>query len=519
MNLFERVLLLIIRGLEGLMDAYVVHRLRPGGLRFRWLGLGVLGLVLVIAPAWTIVQRSPPPVAPQVDPAVMAFRAAAPQRLSFEGEQAIFRCRGGESPARIAQTVYDYSAIFETDELAERLRSENRAAFSGERCAKDAALTVPEPLLAPLRNEPLRHAADTPIRAMYLRGDNTKPSRVAEEVARMKQIDANGLVFDVKDVIGVVNFRSSAPIVEEYRRHAPPIRNLPKTIRYLHENGIFVIARTALFQDENLAIQRPDLAIRDKNSASGMLLVKGKPLWVDPGRPEVRAYNLQIVQELVQLGVDEIQFDYVRYPAEGDLSGAVYHDVINPVDKTAHLENFLSTAYLLTRGSDVYTSIDIFGIVAWGEEPDLRTTGQRIERLSKWVDIISPMLYPSHFAPGWGGIRNPADEPYRMYEDGVTRFLENSRKGVVIRPWLQAFKWRVSNYNENYIRQQISGSNAAGGVGWMMWNAGNDYDLVYSALRGARLSRGDESEEAESADVSDDRQAARETPVRRRPSS
>ncbi|MBX7059458.1 MAG: putative glycoside hydrolase [Leptospirales bacterium] len=494
MKTLQNLATALLRLLESRIDAWALSRIAPspaGSVRWRraalWttIAIGAAGAIWAVEQrAWLQVQWPGQAVAadsrlsqPSQAP------AALPTGLRRQGPALIYTCQGKEAASRMSSRLYDFSAIFDREELQQRLIADNRGAFQAATCKVGAEVQIPAPLLAPLQNAPIGDVVAEPVRAVYLSGDNMRPSRLAAEVRRLRSIGANGVVFDVKDVIGVVNYRSAAPNIERYRRYDPPIRNIQKTIRYLHENGMFVIARTALFQDQNLATQRPDLAIHDRNAAGGILLVKGRPLWVDPGQEEVRSYNLGLVQELIGLGVDEIQFDYVRYPAEGNLSGVSYHGVQSPHDKTGFLARFLAGAWLLTRASNTRLSIDIFGIVAWGEEVDVKSTGQRIERLSRFVDILSPMLYPSHFHRGWGGIANPADEPFRFYNEGVQRFKDRARSGIVIRPWVQAFKWRVTRYNEEYIRQQIAGSSAAGGRGWMMWNAGNDYDMVYSALR------------------------------------
>jgi hypothetical protein len=396
----------------------------------------------------------------------------------------VHECRDGDTAQKLMQLYYSYSRIFTRDALKEALIRENTVLSSKKGCKKGDLVKIPDPLIEPVKNRPLE--INEPVRAIYLRGENAVPNRLSAEVRRMKQVNANGIVFDVKDISGVVNYRSSVAEVEQYRRHPPPIPDLPKMIDYLHRNGIYVIARVAMFQDENLATVRPDLAIVDRNSPTGRLLFKGRPLWVDPGRPEVQMYNLKIIHELVGLGVDEIQLDYIRYPAEGDLSGVSYYRVEDPSEKTKHLTEFLAVAWILTRATNVRLAVDVFGVVAWGEEADRMSTGQRLEAFAPYVDVVSPMLYPSHFNRGYDGFEWPADQPVYFYTVGNQKVRRMMGPNVIIRPWLQAFKWRVSRFNENYILQQIEGSNAGGGYGWMMWNAGNEYGVVYRALAGER---------------------------------
>ncbi len=418
-------------------------------------------------------------------PHIAEFRKRLPTGHMIQGTELKHRCGKADSLHVLARKYYSYSDIFVHQKLRDELQRLNPGAFYGKKwktCKRDTVLSIPRPRLVPIKNQPLGWEVDREIRSIYLQGGNTVPGRLSAELRRLKRARGNGVVFDVKDIIGVVNYRSSVKLVEKYRRHRAPIPDLAKTIRFLHEQGIFVIARMALFQDRNLAETRPDLAIKKGN---GPLLVKGRPLWVDPGRDDVQSYNLQLVDELIAAGVDEIQFDYVRYPAEGDLKGVRYHNVRKARDKTDHLVRFLAAAWNKSRGTEVRLSIDVFGIVAWGEEKDMATTGQRLAEMAPFVDIISPMLYPSHFGPGYHGYANPADHPHFFYKEGVRKVLERTKKSphIVVRPWLQSFKWRVTNYNERYIREQIRGSRDSGGNGWLMWNAGNNYDVAYAAMR------------------------------------
>ncbi|MBW7857351.1 MAG: hypothetical protein H3C43_03390 [Leptonema sp. (in: Bacteria)] len=409
---------------------------------------------------------------------IVPIKPNLPEGAQIENGHLVHYCKKGDSILKIAKQYYSYSHIFIRDELKDALIAMNPNLKRS--CNENETVVIPEPILEPMNNQPIQY--NGAVKAIYLRGENTVPGRLSAEVKRIKRAGANGVVFDVKDILGVVNYKSNIEQVEKYRQHNPPIPDLPKTISYLHLNNIYVIARTAVFQDRNLALVRPDLAIPDTNSPTGKLLFKGEPLWVDPGHPDVQRYNLQIIDELVRLGVDEIQLDYIRYPAEGNLSGVSYYKVENPIDKTEHLKQFLAGAWILTRNTNVKLAIDVFGVVAWGEEKDRNSTGQRLEVFAPYIDVVSPMLYPSHFNKGFDGFEKPADQPIHFYTTGNQKVREMMGPYVVIRPWLQAFKWRVSNYNESYILQQIQGNRAGGGEGWMMWNAGNNYDVVYNAL-------------------------------------
>src|SRR5690606_5621831 len=130
-------------------------------------------------------------------------------------------------------------------------------------------------------------------------------------------------------------------------------------------------------------------------------------------------------------------------------------------------------------------SADVYGTVAWDQPIDVRITGQRLDEMAKHLDIISSMLYPSHFYGNFDNLKYPPDHPYYFYEKGVSKvYNKTAVHGTTNRPWVQAFPYRIRNYGPDYIRQQLQGSYDAGGNGWLMWNANNDYDMVAKALNG-----------------------------------
>ena len=218
-------------------------------------------------------------------------------------------------------------------------------------------------------------------------------------------------------------------------------------------------------------------------------------------------YNLQLAIELAEKGVDEIQFDYIRFPTAGDFRDAqfAYSSGVKPNE--TYIEQYLERAYKEISARNVNFSIDVFGIVAWGHEGDIKKTGQRIELLAKYCDVISPMLYPSHFNDNFDGYAKPGDAPYYFINTGCRKFQEQAGK-TPIRPWLQAFGWRVSNYNQAYISEQIRASNDAAACGYLFWNAGNNYDIVLKALKDIRVRNKDISYSAPKTSRSQDKKTA-----------
>jgi hypothetical protein len=199
-----------------------------------------------------------------------------------------------------------------------------------------------------------------------------------------------------------------------------------------------------------------------------------------------------------------VQFDYVRFPAEGDQKDAVFDfqsdrgrmvTGLRPVQaepspattqsltqRSEVIANFLDRAYAQLHPTGVLLSLDVFGVMAWQRPVDLAHTGQDIVAMAQHCDVLSPMIYPSHFF-GMDGIAHPGDAPEHFIGESMDRFkLVTKGSGVVIRPWLQAFAWRTKTYSPQYVEVQIEVAKQKGGVGFLFWNANNDYSKPYTAM-------------------------------------
>ena len=210
----------------------------------------------------------------------------------------------------------------------------------------------------------------------------------------------------------------------------------------------------------------------------------GKLVWSDPSNPRVQDYDLALAKFVAGSGADEIQFDYVRFPAEGDQKDAQFaymksHPEWQRADVIA---DFLSHAYSELHPSGVLLSLDVFGVMAWQRSVDLNHTGQDITRMAKFCDVLSPMIYPSHFF-GMDGYKRPGDAPEHFISASMQRFEKVTQgSGVVLRPWLQAFAWRTPTYSPQYIETQVKVAKNNGGVGFLFWNARNDYGRPFAAM-------------------------------------
>ena len=323
-------------------------------------------------------------------------------------------------------------------------------------------------------------AKDTEVRAIYMTGGTAGSAHGIDLVRRWHQAGGNAVVFDIKDSDGSINIPFDHPLAKKVKNH--PITNLPKYVRFLHSLDMHVIARQALFRDDNIAQNHSELAVQSR-SLHQPWRENGKLVWSDSSNKEVQDYNIALAKYVATSGVDEIQFDYVRFPAEGNQADAQFAFQKDPkIHRDDVIADFLDRAYSQLHPMGVLVSLDVFGIMAWQRQVDLSHTGQDIAKMAKHCDVISPMIYPSHFF-GMDGYASPGDAPEHFISVSMDRFEKaTAGTGVVLRPWLQAFRWRTKTYSPEYILKQVSSSHAHYGNGFLFWNAANDYSKPFAAM-------------------------------------
>jgi hypothetical protein len=181
--------------------------------------------------------------------------------------------------------------------------------------------------------------------------------------------------------------------------------------------------------------------------------------------------------------VDEVQFDYVRYPTNGwNAEGGIDIGVAAELRKSV-ITGFFREARKALQEYPVKLSADLYGVMAWGRLADQAVTGQHITAIADYVDVICPMVYPSHYGAGFDGFARPADHPEHFVAEGCRRFLNQTGGRVVIRPWLQAFPYGVRRYDGQYVLAQIGAAREGGASGWCLWNPANRYDVALEALK------------------------------------
>jgi len=319
------------------------------------------------------------------------------------------------------------------------------------------------------------------IKAIYLTSwSAATPSMVDYAIDLAQNTEINAVVIDVKDWSGYVNYDTQVPQVEKYNAERVLIRDVGALIEKFHEEGIYTIARITVFQDPILAWARPDLAVRRKSDESLLWLDKSGLAWLDPAAKESWDYNIAIAQDALNQGFDELNFDYVRFPSDGDLGDLSFSrwDSTNTT-RIATIKEFYS--YLRENIPDAILSVDLFGLSTVSSSFGV---GQNIENAYDYFDFVCPMVYPSHYVSMYLGYENPAEYPYEIVkhsmESALARlkvFNEIFSTKAKLRPWLQDFDLGAE-YDKDMVRSEINAVSDAleeDFSGFMLWSADNFY--------------------------------------------
>jgi hypothetical protein len=247
---------------------------------------------------------------------------------------------------------------------------------------------------------------------------------------------------------------------------------LKKHVARLKKDNIRTIAKLDVFADDQLAVDRPELSVIDRLSGTPWTDANGLH-WTNPSDSRVWDYNIALSKELARMGFDEIQFDYVRFPSDGDLSATTYPNTLPGFSKSDCIQSFLEWAKSELKPLGVAISADVFGLTAW--KTDDFGVGQVLEKMVPHLDVICPMFYPSHFPSGFLGKQSPGDFPELIMESSMRSM--NLRTDKPIRPWIQGF-W----YKPSQIAAQIDGVEKASGISWSIWSPTGRYGLSYQAL-------------------------------------
>lgn len=359
----------------------------------------------------------------------------------------------------------------------EYVRTDARGRFTVKAPSGVKDLTVMAPgfkkLSQPLRGQNVGTVRLEPFvaKGVYVSGIGDDDVR-ARFYQLMEDTELNTIVINVKNDDGRV-FTSDVPLARESGASYEDFQ-LKDVVDDLHKRGIYVIGRFTTFRDPSLVDARPDLAVQ---TTSGKVWTDAKGhKWADPYNRKVWEYFGDLGAEIAASGIDEIQFDYVRFPTEGDFDIIKFQKPSTRVNRPPTIDAFLGYMATRLRPHQVFISADTFGLTIVSDQE--QGTGQNLERLAKHLDYYSPMIYPDHFGPGSFGYRIPSAYPYEVIQQSVDLAQKRLRgTGVLVRPYLSAFK--DTQYGQPFGLQQFvdqkKGAEAAGAHGWIYWNAG----LIY----------------------------------------
>jgi len=331
--------------------------------------------------------------------------------------------------------------------------------------------------------QPKKRPPPVKAKGIIMTGYTAGGSRFDDLVALIDRTELNAVVIDVKDERGEISWVPRSSQARMAGAGLPKIQDPAKMIRALHRKHIYVIGRIVTFQDPVLSQVRPDLAIRDMQGGGLWKNRKGLS-WLDPYSVEAQDYVISLAVEAVELGFDEIQFDYIRFPTDGDTTRMWFPHKDERLPHSV-IADFLhrARAQIVPRGA--YISTDLFGLTALVSD-DLGI-GQKIELIAREVDYICLMLYPSHFHKPEYGIPDPEKDPSKII---MLSLRDANRRikgtGAQLRPWLQDFTLRGGvPYTPVEVRKQIDAAHGQNVDQWLLWNANNRYteDALRSTLR------------------------------------
>ena len=301
------------------------------------------------------------------------------------------------------------------------------------------------------------------VKAVHFSYSSFGPEKSQKLLNNIADTSINAVIITVKDEIGRVAFF-----------HPETKTEVEDFVTELHVRGLYAIARLSIFQDSRLVERRPHLAIQNTQTGKPWRNYMGA-VWADPTQSEVCEYNANIASLALDAGFDEINFDYVRFPTDGPMQYVKYS---YPIEKE-QMSDIIASCLRYMRdvlGDDAILSADVFGITFINHDVGI---GQNIVKMAPYLDVISPMVYPSHYPDGFIGYENPVLYPYEIVYYTLSEGILRLPADIIVRPWYQDFDLGAF-YGIPEIRAQIQAGTDQGIDTWFLWNARDVY--TYEAL-------------------------------------
>lgn len=336
---------------------------------------------------------------------------------------------------------------------------------------------VEEKIIEDSNTIPVSHiATPEPLKALYISSWVAGSPNFRDSIIKIiDETEINAIVIDVKDSTGKISFKIDDPFIKEINSAENRIANVLALTELLHKKNIYIIGRVSVFQDPYLANKKPEWAIT-RLSDGGVWKDRKGLSFLDPTKKEVMDYTISIAKASYGLGFDEINFDYIRYPSDGNMKDINYK-LKEGETRADNMEKFFK--YLNTemkKDVNIPISADLFGLTT--EAKDDMGIGQLWEKAIPHFDYVCPMVYPSHYPKGHMGYNSPASYPYEVINQALKGAIAKTKAigedPNKIRPWLQDFDLGAV-YTKELVRAQIKATNDNGLASWMLWDPSNKY--------------------------------------------
>lgn len=344
----------------------------------------------------------------------------------------------------------------------------------------------------PIKEAPKHIATPKAVKSIYMSACAASSNSFRESLVSLADTtEVNSIIIDVKDFSGTISFDSGLAGDTGTGCRVPDMKEF---LEFLRTKNIYRIARITVFQDPFYSKKHPELAVKKASNKTAIWADHKGINFIDVGAKPYWDYIVDLARASHEIGFDEINFDYVRFPSDGNMKDIFFehsNDVLvaNPVlGKAIALEKFFKYLHEKMSESKIVTSADLFGMVTTNYD-DLNI-GQVLERALPYFDYIAPMVYPSHYPPNFNGWKNPNTVPYELihfvmgsaverveaFKNATTTSAEVAERVSVeqLRPWIQDFDYG-GNYDVAEVKAQIRASYDVGLDSWMLWAPSNKY--------------------------------------------
>lgn len=331
-----------------------------------------------------------------------------------------------------------------------------------------------------------------PLKGIYMTQCVASMPSFREKLAKLiGETELNAVVIDIKDYSGTVSFVTGNNEIDNLNKNSSgcKVSDMQEFVQELHNKNIYVIGRVTVFQDPLYVKAHPELAVKRK-SDGGIWKDRKGISFIDVGAKPFWNYITAIATSSYAIGFDEINFDYIRFPSDGNMED-IYFSHTGTIAKKEMLRQFFAYLDSKLAGTGIVTSADIFGMTTTNTD-DLGI-GQVLEYALLNFDYVSPMVYPSHYPPKFNGWPDPNKVPYEIVKFSMDAAVARDKflykeiasstpnakvlkriNPLQLRPWLQDNDYPV-HYTADMIRKQIQATYDAGLTSWMLWDPANTY--------------------------------------------